>query len=169
MTYLMDFLNNKIILVPIAAWFIAQVFKILIHALVEKEIRIERLFGDGGMPSGHSATVVSLVVMCGWGMGFDSAVFAIATMMSIIVMHDATGVRREAGKHAQIIKQMAEIINGMFAGENEEVRTAKLKEFIGHTHMQVIMGGILGGIVGILTIIIFDLPYGFNIAATLLS
>ena len=163
MNYLLDFLTNEIILVPIVAWLTAQVFKIIIHALVERELRIERLFGDGGMPSAHSATVVSLVVMCGWGAGFSSAVFAVSMIVSIIVMHDATGVRQEAGKHAKTIKQMAEIINGMFAGENEEVRTAKLKEFIGHTPMQVVMGGILGGVVGILTIVIFDLPYCFSI------
>lgn len=161
MNYLIDLITNEIILVPIVAWLTAQIFKILIHALVEKELRIERLFGDGGMPSAHSATVVSLVVMCGWGAGFDSAVFAVAMIVSIIVMHDATGVRQEAGKHAKTIKQMAEIINGMFVGENEEVRTAKLKEFIGHTPMQVVMGGILGAVVGILAIIILGSPYCF--------
>ena len=163
MEYLFDFLNNKVIFVPIVAWIIAQVMKVIIHALVEKELRIERLFGDGGMPSAHSATVVSLVVMCGWGAGFDSGLFALATIFAIVVMHDATGVRREAGKHAQKIIEIADIINGMFAGETEEVRTAKLKEFIGHTPIQVTMGGILGGVVGILAIIIGKLPYCFGV------
>lgn len=164
MNYIIDFLNNKIILVPMLAWLAAQILKIIIHALVEREIRFERLVGDGGMPSAHSATVTSLVVMCGWGAGFDSAVFAVSIIVSIIVMHDATGVRREAGKHAKTIKQLAEIVNGMFAGENEEIRTAKLKEFIGHTPLQVVVGALLGAAVAIIFIAVFSMPYCFNLA-----
>lgn len=164
MTYILDFLCNKIIIVPVAAWFIAQVLKTIIHLLVEREFRIERMFGDGGMPSAHSATVFALVVMCAWGTGFGSGVFAVSIIVSIIVMHDAMGVRREAGKHANTIKQLADIVNGMFAGESEEVRTKNLKEFIGHTPLQVVLGAVLGAIVSTATILIFELPYCFNIA-----
>lgn len=161
MEFIKDLFLNRVILVPIIAWFIAQVLKITIHALVEKKFRPERLFGDGGMPSAHSATVSALVIMCGWGEGFGSAAFAISIIVSIIVMHDAMGVRREAGKHANTIKQLAEIINGMFAGENEEIRTEKLKEFIGHTPVQVVSGAVLGVIVSIVCIAIFNLSYCF--------
>lgn len=160
---LLDLVSNKMIIVPIVAWLIAQVLKISIHAIVEREFRIERLFGDGGMPSAHSATVTSLMVMCGWGVGLDSAAFAISIIVSIIVMHDAMGVRREAGKHANTIKQLAEIVNGMFAGENEEVRTEKLKEFIGHTPLQVVLGAVLGAVVAIAAIAIFNMPYCFTL------
>ena len=165
MTYLLDLFSNKIIIVPILAWLVSQIMKIIIHAIVEREFRLERLVGDGGMPSAHSATVSSLVVMCGWGAGFDSAAFAISIIVSIIVMHDAMGVRREAGKHANTIKQLAEIVNGMFAEENEEVRTEKLKEFIGHTPLQVVSGAVLGIVIAIIAILLFNLPYCFNILA----
>ncbi len=161
MEILKDIIFNKVIVVPVIAWFMAQVVKVIIHALVEKEFRPERLFGDGGMPSAHSATVSALVIMCGWSGGFGSAAFAISIIVSLIVMNDAMGVRREAGKHANTIKQLAEIINGMFAGESEEVRTEKLKEFIGHTPLQVIFGATLGVVVSISCIAIFGLPYCF--------
>lgn len=164
MTYIIDFLCNKIIVIPIMAWFIAQVLKTVIHLLVERKFRIERMFGDGGMPSAHSATVSALVVMCAWGAGFGSAVFAVSIIVSIIVMHDAMGVRREAGKHANTIKQLADIVNGMFAGESEEVRTKNLKEFIGHTPLQVVSGAVLGTVVAIIAILILKLPYCFNVA-----
>lgn len=154
-----DFLTNPVIIVPILAWLIAQVLKVIIKLLVDHTFSIERLFGDGGMPSGHSATVTSLMVMCGWCCGLGSVPFAIAAVLAVVVMHDATGVRREAGKQATSIKQIADIINGMFLEKDEAVRTEKLKEFIGHTPIQVFFGSILGVIVAIVAILIVGMQY----------
>lgn len=154
-----DFFTNPVILVPIGAWLIAQVLKVIIKLLVDHELSFERLFGDGGMPSGHSATVTSLMVMCGRCCGFGSVNFAISAILAVVVMHDATGVRRETGKQATSIKQIADIINGMFLEKDEAVRTEKLKEFVGHTPVQVFFGSLLGVIVAICAILISGLGY----------
>ena len=144
MEHFIDFLTNKCLIVPIAAWLISQILKIIINALVHKEFRIERLWGDGGMPSGHSATVCSLAVMCGFTYGFGSGIFAIAAILATIVMNDAVGVRREAGKQAVTLKQLAELVNGAIADPDEQVRTEKLKELVGHTPLQMVFGALLG-------------------------
>ena len=122
MEHFIDFLTNKCLIVPIAAWLISQILKIIINALVHKEFRIERLWGDGGMPSGHSATVCSLAVMCGFTYGFGSGIFAIAAILATIVMNDAVGVRREAGKQAVTLKQLAELVNAQSRAEILNVR-----------------------------------------------
>ena len=155
----LDFLKNPVMIVPIFAWMIAQVLKVIIKLLVDHEFSFERLFGDGGMPSGHSATVTSLMIMCGWCCGFGSVNFAISAVLAVVVMHDATGVRRETGKQATSIKQIADIINGMFLEKDEALRTEKLKEFVGHTPVQVFFGSLLGIIVAILTILISGIEY----------
>ena len=144
MEHFIDFLTNKCLIVPIAAWLISQILKIIINALVHTEFRIERLWGDGGMPSGHSATVCSLAVMCGFTYGFGSGIFVIAAILATIVMNDAVGVRREAGKQAVTLKQLAELVNGAIADPDEQVRTEKLKELVGHTPLQMVFGALLG-------------------------
>lgn len=154
-----DFFTNPAMVVPICAWFIAQLLKVIIKLLVDHKFSFERMFGDGGMPSGHSATVMSLCVISGWSAGLGSVLFAISAILAIVVMHDASGVRREAGKQANTIKQLAEIMNGMFLGKDEKIRTEKLKEFVGHTPMQVVFGALLGATVSIIAIIIFKIPY----------
>jgi acid phosphatase family membrane protein YuiD len=148
-----------VIFIPIIAWFVAQVLKFLLYLLVERKVRFERFFGDGGMPSAHSATVSALVIMCGWSAGVGSAVFAVSLVFAIIVMHDATGVRREAGKQATAVKQLADVFNAMFLEKDEAIRTEKLKEFIGHTPLQVFFGSIVGIVVAIICIAILNLPY----------
>ncbi len=159
MENLFEFFQNYLLIAPLFAWLTAQVLKFIIHSIVERELKFSRLFGDGGMPSGHSATVSSLAVLCGWGTGFDSAVFAVSLVLAIIVMHDATGVRREAGKQATVIKQLTEAFNSMFFEKDEEIRTEKLKEFVGHTPTQVFFGSIVGIIVGICCIAIMGMEY----------
>lgn len=148
MEYLSQILTNRILIAGLSAWVIAQIFKMVIYLIVNREFQIERLFGDGGMPSGHSATVTAAAVTTGFVSGFGSPLFAIATILAVIVMHDATGVRRETGKQAKVIKEMASFIEDM-SGKNltdEE----KLKEFVGHTPLQVAMGCLLGLAVGII-------------------
>ena len=158
-----DMLHNNILLAPLIAWLSAQVLKFIIHSIVEREFSLSRLFGDGGMPSGHSATVSSLFVMIGWSAGLDSPVFALAFIFAIVVMHDATGVRLEAGKQATVIKQLTQAFNSMFFEKDEQIRTEKLKEFVGHTPTQVAFGCVLGIIVGVLFIVISGVDYKFAV------
>ncbi len=159
MKWIIDLFTNPMIMVPVASWLIAQILKTLINFLVSKELKFERLVGDGGMPSGHSATVMSLAVLCSWSYGFGSIYAAITGILAIIVMHDATGVRLEAGKQATQIKKLAEIVNGMFLGENDHIRTENLKEFIGHTPIQVFFGAVLGFLVSFVYMLIIEMPY----------
>ena len=139
-----DIFTNPIVMVPTCTWLLAQILKCIINALVNKTVNFSRLWGDGGMPSAHSATVVSTAGMCAIYMGFASPLFALSAILAIIVMHDATGVRRESGKHAVAIKSMIEVINDYFAEKDVEIKTEKLKVLIGHTHLQVVFGALLG-------------------------
>ncbi len=139
--------TNEILLVPAFAWLVAQLLKTLINGIAHKEWSAERLWGDGGMPSGHSATVTSLAFMCGFLHGFGSVYFAISAILAIIVMHDALGVRRETGKQAVSIIKMVEIINEYVVEKDEEVKTDKLKVLVGHTPLQVVCGALVGIIV----------------------
>ena len=143
----MDFLNvftNPVLWVPALSWLVAQILKTVINAIMNKKFSLSRLVGDGGMPSGHSATVTALAVMCGLKDGFGSVTFAIATILAIIVMHDALGVRREAGKQAASIINIAEVLNDYFSEHDKNIKTDKLKVLIGHTPLQVVCGSILG-------------------------
>ena len=124
----------------ITAWFVAQALKIPTYYLVEKKWDWHRFFGSGGMPSSHTAFVVSLTLMIGATQGFDSAIFALSFTMAAIVMYDATGVRRETGKQAVIIN---EIVQKMFVN-GESITDEELKELVGHTHVEVIGGVIVG-------------------------
>ena len=141
MEHLLDMLQNPYVLVPTSSWLIAQVLKTIIYAIINGKLSWERLFGDGGMPSGHSATVSSLATLTGLAYGLGSFEFAIATVLAIIVCHDAMGVRLETGKQAQLINEMQKIVEILSKKELPEV---KLKEFVGHTPMQVLAGIAIG-------------------------
>lgn len=142
MEYLSQIWHNKILMSGIIGWLLAQVLKTIIHSLVHKKLDFSRLMGDGGMPSGHSATVTSVALATGIQSGFDSAVFAVACIIAIVVMHDASGVRLETGKQAKVINELLNVIVDM--GRPELSVEAKLKEFVGHTHLQVFGGFCLG-------------------------
>ena len=118
-----------------------------IHLIITKRFQRERLFGDGGMPSSHSATVTAVAVMTGLRCGWDSPIFAIAAILAVIVMHDAMGVRQETGKQAKVINSMVELINSFGRGELTLEET--LKEFVGHTRRQVVVGAVLGGVIAL--------------------
>lgn len=149
----MDFLKiltNPVLLVPTCSWFVAQVLKAIINAIINKKFSFDRLIGDGGMPSGHSATVTSLALMVGLSKcGFDSPEFALAMIFAVVVMHDATGVRRETGKQAVSIIKMAELLNDYFSEQDEHIKTDKLKVLVGHTPLQVVCGALLGAAIAI--------------------
>ena len=155
MNIFFDILTNPVLFIPGISWVIAQILKTIINAIVNKKISFSRLVGDGGMPSGHSATVTSLAVMCGLNAGFDSVIFGFATVFAIVVMHDALGVRRETGKQAVSIIKMAEILNDYLSEHNERIKTDKLKVLVGHTPWQVVCGSLLGAVIAILYHLIF--------------
>jgi acid phosphatase family membrane protein YuiD len=142
MQFLIDLITNKILVVGVVSWFLAQVFKCISNLILTKKFSIERLFGDGGMPSGHSATVVSVATATGLYEGFNSPVFAVAAIVAIVVMHDAMNVRYQAGKQAELLNVMAEMFEKVTGTDlpNEE----KLKELLGHTPLQVAAGCVLG-------------------------
>ena len=142
MQFLVDLITNKILVVGVVSWFLAQVFKCISNLILTKKFSFERLFGDGGMPSGHSATVVSVATATGLYEGFNSPVFAVAAIVAIVVMHDAMNVRYQAGKQAELLNVMAEMFEKVTGTDlpNEE----KLKELLGHTPLQVAAGCILG-------------------------
>lgn len=147
----MDFMNelvsNKILMCGCTAWLCAQVLKTLIYAWVNRGFDWTRLFGDGGMPSGHSATVTAIAVRSGVLYGAGSFEFAVTLMLAIIVMHDAMGVRLETGKQAKVIKEISQILESLGKDVSDE---EKLKEFVGHTLPQVVAGALLGVCVALL-------------------
>ena len=136
MNWLNDLFSNPFLLTSLGSWFIAQVLKTIIHLIIYKKLDFERLYGDGGMPSGHSATVSSLATMCALTFGFASVEFAITGILAIIVCHDATGVRRETGRHAEILNELLKSL--------ETGKPVDLKELVGHTPLQVFAGITIG-------------------------
>ena len=146
MSYLQQFMGNKIFWVAASGWLIAQIIKTIIHMILTKEFVAERLVGSGGMPSCHSATVCSLASSACFEYGPGSFEFAMAMIFAIVVMYDAIGVRRETGNQAKIINEMMEIFESM----NKELSTEdKLKELVGHTPLQVLVGSILGILIAV--------------------
>ena len=141
MDWLIDLLTNKFLLVSLSSWFVAQVLKTILYAVETKKLDINRLFGDGGMPSGHSATVTSLATFCGLNFEFDSFQFAVTAILAIIVCHDAMGVRLETGKQAVAINEILEAFELIHP---DKISEANLKEFVGHTPIQVMAGSLLG-------------------------
>ena len=142
MNWFQELLSNPFLLIGLSSWFWAQFIKTIIHAIVTKSIDFTRLIGDGGMPSGHSATVSSLATAAALVYGPGSFEFAIALVFAIVVCKDAMGVRLETGKQAAIINDIVEAFNVLTS--EEKLPDAKLKEFVGHTPLQVIAGILLG-------------------------
>ena len=149
MQLIRDVLNlNPILTVALLAWFVAQVLKTLINFILLGKFQLERMWGDGGMPSAHSATVCAMLVAAARLEGTDSAIFAVASVVAIITMHDAMGVRRETGKQARILNQMLTEWIEMGARSTPILADKKLKEMVGHTPIEVISGAALGALVG---------------------
>ena len=142
MNWFQELLSNGFLLVALSSWFWAQLIKTILHAVVTKRVDFTRLVGDGGMPSGHSAMVSSLATAAALVYGLGSFEFAIALVFAIVVCKDAMGVRLETGKQAAIINDIVEAFNVLTS--EEKLPDAKLKEFVGHTPLQVIAGILLG-------------------------
>ncbi|MBO7184745.1 MAG: divergent PAP2 family protein [Oscillospiraceae bacterium] len=147
MDWILEFFRNPFLIAGVGGWLVAQVVKTIIHAIIHKKIDWERLVGDGGMPSGHSATVTAVCTMSLMRYGPGSYEFAISAILALIVCHDAMGVRLQAGKHAVILNEIVEAFNAL--GE-DKLPVNKLKEFVGHTPIQVIAGVLLGIAVALL-------------------
>lgn len=139
--WIIDFLSNPFLITAVISWLLAQTLKVITHAMVYHEFDIKRFFGDGGMPSAHTATVSSLAFLAGIIYGFGSFNFAICAIFTVVVCRDAVGVRMETGKQAVILNEIRKNY------ENESIEEIKLKEFVGHTTSQVMGGMILGIIV----------------------
>ena len=143
MNFFEEIITNKCIYIPFLLWFFIQLFKFLTDLIVNKRVNIKRIMGAGGMPSSHSAVVSSLAILIGKDYGFNSGVFALSLIMAFVVMYDAAGIRRAAGKQATILNRILET-PGLTTGEVQE----KLIEALGHTPIQVFVGAIIGVIVG---------------------
>jgi acid phosphatase family membrane protein YuiD len=141
MNWLTDLLSNPWLICPVSSWLVAQVLKVMINAIINKKLDWERLVGDGGMPSGHSATVSSLAMFALLRSGPGSFEFAVCAILAIIVCHDAMGVRFETGKQAQMIN---EIIRTVEVLSKQDLPEVKLKELVGHTPIQVLAGITIG-------------------------
>ncbi|MEO0223961.1 MAG: divergent PAP2 family protein [candidate division WOR-3 bacterium] len=135
---------NKVLLTAIIGSLSAQILKLIINYINYKKLDFRILFSTGGMPSSHSASVMSLSMAVGFEEGFKSNLFAICLFFSFIVMYDAAGIRRAAGKQAEILNK---IIEDLYAGRKTD---EKLKELLGHTPIEVIIGAIWGIIVALI-------------------
>lgn len=137
MSILKDLLNNYVLIVAVISWFTAQALKTIINFIITKEFKLERMFGAGGMPSAHSASVCGLATAVARKVSVSSVEFGIVFLMAVIVMYDATGVRRAAGKNAKAI-------NTIMQKDNELKNKVMLKESLGHTPLEVVAGALLG-------------------------
>lgn len=151
MQLIRDVLNlNPILTVALLAWFVAQVLKTLINFILLGKFQLERMWGDGGMPSAHSATVCAMVIATARSEGLGSAIFAVAAVVAIITMHDAMGVRRETGEQAKVLNKMIEQWIDVTEKNAPFLQNMHLKEMVGHTPLQVVAGVLLGSLVGFL-------------------
>ena len=136
---------NKYLVIPILLWFGIQLFKVIYDLVVDKKFNFKRILGAGGMPSSHSAVVTSLATLIGKYEGMDTPLFALSVIFAVVVMYDAAGIRRAAGKQAKLLNK---IINtpGL---TNVEV-SEKLVEVLGHTPVQVFVGALIGIVAGLI-------------------
>ncbi len=134
--------KNQIFIAAALGWLVAQIIKTIIHTILSKEFVAERLVGSGGMPSSHSSTVCALATATYIEYGAAGYEFAMALFFAIVVMYDAMGVRRETGIQAKLLNDIIKTFEDM--GRKEISAHDKLKEFVGHTPLQVLMGALLG-------------------------
>jgi len=133
-------LDNRVLLVALTACLLAQGSKVFFELLQSRQVKLKILMETGGMPSAHSAFVAALAAGVGQTAGWASTEFAIATVLAIVVMYDAAGVRQAAGKQAQVLNQMI----GELFQESHMFQESQLKEILGHTPFQVLAGLIFG-------------------------
>lgn len=145
MNNILGFIQNKYIYIPFFLWFAIQTFKVIYDLVTTKKFNFKRIMGAGGMPSSHSAIVTGLATLIGKYEGVDTPIFALALIVAFVVMYDACGVRRAAGKQAALLNRIVETpgLSGVQVSE-------RLVEVLGHTPTQVIVGALIGVIVGLI-------------------
>ena len=145
MNNILGFIQNKYIYIPFFLWFAIQTFKVIYYLVTTKKFNFKRIMGAGGMPSSHSAIVTGLATLIGKYEGVDTPIFALALIVAFVVMYDACGVRRAAGKQAALLNKIVETpgLSGVQVSE-------RLVEVLGHTPTQVIVGALIGVIVGLI-------------------
>ncbi|MGL4569607.1 MAG: divergent PAP2 family protein [Clostridium sp.] len=135
--------KNNLILLSLLALILAQILKIPFGYIINKKFDLASLFGTGGMPSSHSAFIVSLTIGIGRISGITSPIFALSFVFASIVMYDAMGIRRAAGEHAKLL-------NLLLSSNIFKINHTELKELLGHTPFEVLGGAILGVVVGLI-------------------
>lgn len=145
MTKFTDLFSNYVLNVGVVSWFSAQLLKTIINFFTSKKLNWERMIGAGGMPSAHSASVCSVTIALSRYVGFSSPLFAVSFLLAAVVMYDAMGVRRAAGEHAKVINMIVKKNSEnkgdvIYIPRNKE----QLKEFLGHTPLEVMGGAMLG-------------------------
>ncbi len=140
----MAFIQNKYIYVPFFLWFGIQLFKLIYDLVTTKKFNFKRIMGAGGMPSSHSAVVAGITTLIGKYEGVDTPLFALSLTVAFVVMYDACGVRRAAGKQAELLNKLVETpgLTGVQVSE-------RLVEVLGHTPVQVLVGALIGIGVGL--------------------
>ncbi|TGE34636.1 divergent PAP2 family protein [Desulfosporosinus sp. Sb-LF] len=136
---------NAILVSAVTAWLIAQLLKVVVNLVLLRKLDFQLLFSAGGFPSSHSSTVSALALGIGKYYGWDSPIFAVSAVYGMVVMYDAAGVRRAAGKQAEVLNQLVERLY-----QGPDLAQERLKELIGHTPFEVFGGVIVGIIVGLL-------------------
>ena len=144
MNNFIGFIQNKYIYVPFLLWFFIQAFKVVYDLVTTKKFNFKRIIGAGGMPSSHSAVVTGLATLIGKYQGVNSPIFAVSLILALVVMYDACGIRRAAGKQAALLNKIIETpgLTGVQVSE-------KLVEVLGHTPVQVFVGAFIGLVVGL--------------------
>jgi len=136
---------NRVLWVPALTGILTQLFKFFLYYLRDGRPDVRWLIRTGGMPSSHSATVMALSTMVGLKEGFSSAIFGVTLIMSFIIMYDAAGVRRAAGKQAEVINRMIDELQ-----IEHRIRDERLRELLGHTPLEVFVGAFMGVAIALL-------------------
>ncbi|MEG0767031.1 MAG: divergent PAP2 family protein [Clostridia bacterium] len=139
-------LDNRVLITAAMGWFVAQLMKVVLVWCTGKKLDISRMVGSGGMPSSHSAFTTALMMAIGFQEGFGSPLFALSAVFALVVMYDAAGVRRAAGRQAVVLNK---ILQDMLEG-GKWLTNEQLKELIGHTPIEVIAGALVGILVAVL-------------------
>ncbi len=142
MNWFFDLITNPCVIAFFTAWLTCQVIKVILHTIIYKEFKILRLFGDGGMPSAHTALVTSMATMCGLTEGFGSAAFGVAMVLTVVVCRDAVGIRRQSEKQAKLLNRLVDTLD-----ENQpeyDLPEERLNTFIGHSPIQMVVGAAVG-------------------------
>ena len=148
MRFFTEIASNRVFWAAVTSWFVAQALKVVFTYIVERRWDLGRFFGLGGMPSSHSSVVCSVAVAIGMADGFYSSEFALAFILACVVMTDAAGVRRAAGQQAAVLNK---VVQDMIAN-GRGLTSDTLKELLGHTPFEVVIGAMLGVLIGILMV-----------------